>query len=269
MARIPIKPRLPILDKLHPLTRGLVFDVPLFEGSGSVAREFLRKYKGTIVNPTWSTSHMGKVLNFNGAGRGVTFTNIPALQAFNYLSVEFYLYRLGAGGDGYGTVFDFGDSTTERSWLNMQNDNYDGGWGMRINTFYTNREKVWSVDYPSNNIWHHYVISYDHTNKDNVPLVYKNAVKIAVTNRFDASWTQTINSNDLSIGRSFETGGDEYFGGYIAYFRLWKRILRPDEVAQLYVNPWCIYKKPPIYLGKASAVIPPSNLADNFFMFFD
>src|SRR5882724_9700439 len=60
-----ITPRLPVIDWKNPLAKGLVFDVPMFENGGTIAREIASKISGTFNNsPTWSLDRYGQNLNF-------------------------------------------------------------------------------------------------------------------------------------------------------------------------------------------------------------
>jgi hypothetical protein len=115
---------------------------------------------------------------------------------------------------------------------------------------YTDRERVWSLPYPTIRKWTHYVIAYDHTNKDNTPLAWIDGIPASLTSRFDGAWAVTINADDFIIGNEeggITVGSDQNFGGQIAYIRYWNRMLTGAEARALYEDPWRIYERPGWY----------------------
>jgi len=234
-------PRNPRLDKRHSLARGLIFDSPFVFG-GKKAIDLVTGIPA-LANADLavrSGKHSGQTPDFNNSIGGMGWVH-PYAGALSYISTQIlYLRESGGVGTGYGNLFRLYDSVNNTTWFGVENDNGDAGWGQRVNCFYTATEKVWSTPYPTNNIWYNYILTYDHTNKDNVPRVWYNGVAQSLTNRFDSGWTRTIVPNTIYIARSLSSGG---WDGGILLVRAWKRILSDKEIGVLMADPTILYKK--------------------------
>jgi hypothetical protein len=234
-------PRNPRLDKRHSLFRGLIFDCPFVHGAYK-GIDLVTGIRGVANANLGSQSgkYSGQTPDFNQPTGGMAWIH-PLLGAHQYISAQIiYLRKSGGSGTGYGNLLRYYDSVNDTQWFGVENDNWDSGWGQRVNVFYTDREKVWSTPYPTNNIWHNYIITYDHTNKDNVPRVWDNGVALELTNRWDAGWTKIIVPNTIYIGRALIGGG---WDGGILLVRAWKRIISDKEIGLLMADPTILYKK--------------------------
>lgn len=232
-----------VLDRKHPLTRGLLMDVALIERGGSVVRNTVNGGQGTISDGTWAKGSYGWYLSFDGSGGYATWDDRPYFGRLQYITVEILMSVAGGGGGNYGGFFALGDNAAGDDWFGLQFDNYSSGWGMRINTMYDDRERVWSIPNPTLNQWDHYVFLYDHTNYANTPVVIKNGRPITVTDRYSGSWTNPLTVDTFRLARTLWTGGDQTGNVKIAYCRLWNRILPLQSARSLYGNPWQIYKR--------------------------
>lgn len=250
-----------ILNKSHPLTNGLIFDTQFIEKGGSTASNIVRNDKGAITGATWAKGPYGWYLSFDGTGDSLFYNDKVYFGNLPYLTVEIFMNVQGGGGGNYGSFFSLADNTAEDDWFGLQFDSYSAGWGMRINTHYDDRERVWSIPFPTLNVWDHYVFIYNHTNYANTPVVYKNGVPITVTDRFSGAWVNPLTVDSFALGRNYYTGGDQTGNVRIGYARLWNRMLTTHEAKDLYSNPWRIYRKWPtfMYKGKVTAG-PPAEI---------
>lgn len=230
------------IDWRFPITRGLVFDGHPFKGAPV---DLVHNLKGVYTDTTVGVRRYGKAaLHTASATTKQVFTNVPGIGSFPYMTVEVLTQMTGGGNSNVGGLFALHDKVNSSTWFGVANDTYSGGWGLRLNTFYPAREKVWSIAYPTLNVFSHYVFIYDHTNKNNAPEVIKNGVYVGTpSDRFDQAWTKTIVADTITIGSGW--------GGQIAYARVWNRLLKRREASQLYANPYHFYKKMPRHIGKS------------------
>lgn len=73
--------------------------------------------------------------------------------------------------------------------------------------------------------------------------------------------------NDVELGRYTNGGGGGYFDGKIYGVYGWKREFTPNEMADFCNDPFQIFVRPKMSLGKAPAAAAATN--SNFFMFFN
>lgn len=234
------------LNKNLPITKGLVFDCPLESASGLFLPIDLvtgiRATSGGSGSKNAINGRYGWGVEFNNTGQYFVFDS-PLIKSFNQITIQvIFLRQSGGNGGGYGALTGLRDSTNSIDWFSLENDNNNGGWGTRLNCFYPATEKVWSVAYPTNNIWHNYIARYDHSNKDNVPDVWAGLSKIGLTNRFDSGWTRTINANRVFIANKGSGTGSSW-DGYIKLVRIWNRLLTTREIFSLNIDPWITYEK--------------------------
>ena len=252
-------------DKTNPLTKGLVFDVPFLEKGGIAPRDLVGRAKGAFSgSPTWVKDRFGSALSFDGNTTIVDFTALSSQKDLIRLTVEALVMARGAGagasdigilhkGDTSTTTkrfrFGFDNSATllefQSSW---DADAVTGDWGSPSGSIVQN-------------LWYHVVGTYDFSVATNTPVLYINGKSQSITTFANpsAGTVPTADGNEIGIGnRVFDLNRE--FNGYISYVRLWNRILNRNEVSDLYQNPWQIYYKPTLSLGKAPTAAGPVSL---------
>ena len=247
-----IKPSNPIIDWGNPITKGLVYDLPLFESSGRNFGELANKSDALLTStsgtfPTFSQDQYGRNIYFDGGStNGLLQSTLKASQTgLAQKSLVTVVSRFGGGAGNYGTVVRLHDGTTTR--FGFTNDNADGGWGLRIDISWSGGSVAWSVPYPGDTLPHMYVVTYDSGSTSNVPLVYKDGIEIATTLRTAGPSGSIVDgTTSIMIGNLTQSGNVQTrtWNGKIGLTRLYNRILTPTEVKQLYTDPWCIYQKP-------------------------
>lgn len=226
MASIPVKPQRPVINWRHPLTRGLVFDLPLWEGSGN-PKELVGKQTGTLNGGLgWSKNLVGKSLNWTGS-HYINFSSYSSYQPnkpFSYFAV---INPVADGTNprairGDGTAAngpEFRIETNDKLGLIKQNVINIGS----------------STGTITNGVINTVGVTYDASGNY---VFYINGKKDSFGTN---NQTLTVTAN--YIGE--QTGGTpEYFKGHIFCFRTWNRILTPKEYATLHSNPWVIYSQP-------------------------
>lgn len=257
-----------VLDTKDPLTKGLVIEAPIALSKGGVGapQDLITGLRFSVGGSPQQRSNIlyGRATDISTSGQYYYISPHPLLSSFSYMTAQIIIVRDSAGsGTGYGSMFHHNDDVNSGTtdWFSMENDNGDAGWGTRINTMYTNVERVWSIPYLTNGQWSNIVVSYDHTNSSNTPFALKNKGVEAITDRFNGGWTRTIDAKRIGIGS--RAGSGSWDGG-IALFRYWKRKLTPQEMWRLQADPWCFYKRRNSFsLGKVpSGTAHSSTLTD-------
>jgi hypothetical protein len=237
MASIPVKPSNPVINWGNPITRGLVFDVPLFEGTGAYAIDLVNKIKGTLTNsPTWQKGSYGNEINMGslGGNSAVSFTTVNNILNSTLMSYE-SIFKIHSTANQYRRPIHVGpaypnarfdwETDGEFKFNSPRSGGTDGNWRIAV---------------PTREVYHHYVVTMDWSVNTNEPKFYVDGKSTAITTHTDPSLTVQTANNSLTIGN--EAALNQGWGKPIVYTRLWNRILSPYEAKQLYINPWCIYR---------------------------
>lgn len=268
--RYPTKPAFPLLDRNHPLARGLQLDWLLNERGGTTVRDKVKNTDANITNASWTNEKGGWGIDTNATNEFTRVTDLPAsqqLQSHNLVSVEIMFTRdSGGSGTGYGCLFNHanGNAFGNRIWM-IENDNGSGGWGVVWQTWFGSQPGIWSVPYPTVGEVVHWVIVYNGNSTANDPIWYQNGVQIATTERLTPSGTFRSGGSYMTIGNSSE-GTNGVWDGIVFHARVWNRLLTSKEARELYKNPYQIYRKPGVLdlsslLSSAStATVSPVSL---------
>lgn len=247
-----------VLDKRNPLTNGLVFNLPLFEGGGS-PYVLLGGTRATTINgtPTWTKTAYGKVMDFTPANgtQAVTGTTYSTLTSINYVSIEALVYVRSAHATNMDRIFQKGNPSTDRFTLGIAN----GATGITFNVGGSVTAGSWKFSGSDLNNWVHCVFTYDWSNVANVPTGYRNGKLESLTTVAALGGTFNADEAGFGLGNRSAATFDRGIDAQIAYVRYWNRILTATEVKNLYSNPWQIYRRWPEspYLKDIGFVPPP------------
>jgi len=234
-----IKPRVPVINWNNPITKGLVFEMPLFERGGTtVIDKNLSKITGTLTNsPTWVTDLVGIGVKFVAASsqyiqlsKNPTTANVGTDCAIEALIKPTTLPQTA------GTIFHLGQDNSYGFGLNIGNGS--GGSGSQLEGL--NDSVAWIGGGPTltNNVVQH--VGFVHRNSQ--WYYYLNGVEYA-------SGSNTTNggmNSGATIGASQSSTltASRFFDGIIFYVRYWTRGLAKKEFQQLAANPFQIYSQP-------------------------
>lgn len=245
------KPSFPQLNRSHPLAQGLVFDMPIFEGSGNKANELAALTDGAITGASFVNTQYGPGLSFRGDtvnSDRVVIGSKPLQNGLNQMTVETIMYMTGYG--TFGQLFRKGGAS--KKWLSHE---FDSGvpFKLRIGAQFSTTSGVWDVAI-SLNQWNHTICTYDGSSTANNPSMDINGVGVTVTRTVGPSGTRITDDSNLYVGNA--NSSTNAFQGIIALTRYWNRILSAEERAQLHADPFQIYAKKPAFAQFAAAGIP-------------
>jgi len=241
MATFPLKPRIPVINWSHPLAKGLVFDMPATEGGGSPI-DIVTKLRGSNNSGvSWIKSPFGNALSYDGSTGKTTFTTIGSQNSLSQLSLQIISYPINkTSGGTFPRLFHKGPDA--RGYWDFSLDNGIAGFIWQGECTGNSAGQSGNVSLTLSSWYNTICISdglttgtgWRHWNNGIEPIY--NAAAVGTAPRL-------ADSSALAIGgRTTDT--TRAFTGYIALIRFWNRILSPQEIKQLSVNPWIIYRKP-------------------------
>lgn len=244
-----VKPRLCVINRGHPLVRGLVFDAPFFEGAGALTEDDLipdLQLAGVIAasGATWDKNLYGIDLDFSAAASAVTYTTPASVNGLQGgpMSIETLQYQRGTGGGGFGRLAQKA-TTNAPEWFLYAGDNSSSDLGFEAGFTTAVGDWSWVI---TQNVWSHCVLTYDGSNLANVPKFYLNTIPQTQEGAgSQPTGSPRASTTSLTIGN--RPDAIRNYNGKILYFRIWNRILTPKEVYDLYTNPFRIYMTYPIF----------------------
>lgn len=240
------------IDRSNPITKRLVFSWKPQYRTARRPYNLVNGDAGALVNsPTEVNRLWGSGIDFGSDAKYAWFGK-NYLSAFSHISFEIIYIRDGSGQFGYGAPFKHtAYPDVDNHWFEMYNDG--GGWGMGFNFQYTDRQRIFSMSYPTNGVVHHTILTYDHTNYNNVPLVWHDGDPISLIDRYNNGGT-FLSSPPDGIYISGNT-----WDGVIFLVNYWSRMLTLKEVQERFRDPSGIFKQSKLFIGKPPAA-PASNI---------
>ena len=173
---------------------------------------------------------MGASLTWDGADTKVTSSATTSLTT---MTVCAWTYRTSDGESNLGRLFDKRVAGSQvmvafnnASQVNLElNVNFSGGiavWRPQTNTWPTNA-------------WTHLAFTYDNSSATNDPIFYVNGAVSALSQDSNTTGTVSTNSDAYVIGN--RGSQERTFAGQIAYFKIYDRILTPQEILEVMQNP--------------------------------
>ena len=233
------------IDWAHPLPKGLVGWL-LNEGSGNKVFDLSGGNTGTLVADThWVPGKFGSALDFDGTGDYIdlgtpsnlmslvapltyslwvkfdSFTNGPCLISFDVTNAN--------------TQFAFGVYTAQDEIV--------------VGTSNTELGLSGVSNYLVVNQWYHWVVIYHNT-----PLqeFYLNGIKQTLSSLAN---NHHFSAKQLNIG-SREDGTERALDGQIDHVLIYDRVLSASEIALLYREPFCMFKRDDVAIMAKAAEAP-------------
>jgi len=223
-----------ILDRAHPLSRGLVGWWPLNEGAGRRAADVVSGNAGThLLDPGWvgtSQRITGSAVKLNGSTQYISIPHTPALAITADITVS--LWARVTTLTGYLQLLNKGPNPTSypRPYQMVQNSGTGQMiWGRGNGSAPGGTDAVVSTSGAVAGEWVHWVGTWT----AGVFYIYYNG-------RLDNTATDSPTCTDGGLPLYIGTRADmaaAFWNGSVAQVRLYNRAITRSEVAELYANP--------------------------------
>ena len=223
-----MKPHVGIpLESQHPLVDGLVSAIVMNESAGNIVYDLSKnKAKGTVTGATWTAGDDGTVLTFNGSSDNIQVLPVPLV---NPPFTMFVKYKPAVSASWKGVMS-----------LNAGSSNHYTIHQMTLGGVYfvardtgTDDRLIFANGYVLNE-WNTagYIVASDSSRYG-----YCNGV-------MSSEDTTTVNPNDFTAFEIGESAGSN-FQGEIACAYLYDRVLTIDELSQLELDPYQMFRREP------------------------
>lgn len=236
------KPKLPVLQRGHPLARGLVGAWPMTEGSGATTRDAANRHTMTLTG-TGTTWISPPAIDLSATGRylrhstGIPFAGTGNITFFWYGTLVTNTFgnpgfiRDGSTSNG-GNFFSLNGSTAGRPWIRWNGNDIlkpTTGETMVIDQLATCAYVVIPGEWAG---WY-------------------------LNGRLEHSTTHAQTSGNYSIYNiGYQSAGNENARGYYHAAYLWRRALVAAEIHALHLDPYAMFR-PPTSMRLAALVATP------------
>lgn len=225
-----IKPDNPIINWNYRITKGLIFNTPMSEKGGIVAKDIVGKKKGMVffdgaTKVVFTKTLFGQAMDLDGSDWAVPS---PVLS-YTRLGTKFTIAQW-VKMPSLASVYAF---TTFDNAIMINVSASDWRWQQDEGAF-TN---IGCTITRLANVWYLYVVTKEGTGAGQTKL-YLNGVQSD-----NGAAVDDPTSGDLTIGRQ-PGGSPRSLVGQTIGPMIWNRALDKREVRQLYSNPWKIYRNP-------------------------
>ena len=224
------------LNLSHPLAQGLVGCWLMNEGAGNKAFDLSgNKNSGTFINsPVWAANGLSLIPN--------QYVNMGDISTLKVAKITLAVMLCSSVTGNYQDV--------------AGNNYYDGNAGYKIAItptgvmyFTVMKTSANGLTIPSNQ-WCLGVGTYD---KINIKFYFNGLLIQSVP----YTTTPAYDATQFKIGLSYS----DFFNGKIAFVYVYDRALSAQEIAQLYVTPYCIFDEPEMPVWMMAAVTPPVSVS--------
>jgi hypothetical protein len=229
-------------EKNNPLTNKLALDVPFLEGGGTTLRDLVSKANGTVSgSPAFGIGPAGRYARFIDGANLVSFATRSPINSATQISIELLVSANDhvVAGTGDPRILRKGSTVTGEVWTVQQTNTNSRSISFAYG--FTTSAGLWIAPVAStyDTLVTHVVITYDNRNVANVPSIYINGQKVAVTTTAPVG-TPLPDDANFYIGN--RQALDRGAMSDVYYARIWNRILTAREVGDLASNPWQIYR---------------------------
>lgn len=238
-----------MLDRAHPLSRGLVLWLPLNEAAGSATYDVVSGQKATLTNgPVWTGGNLGAALTFDGSDDYITVPHSPALAILGDMSWFCFVRPV-----TYGNHHCLPSKATV-NWGNPFDMRLENGTGVITHCRGTasSNSCASSTSAAPLNRWTHVGATQRGT-----------AVRFFFNGGLDSTGTVSITPTDASGAFRLGVRVDSAtkMNGNVAHVRIYNRALPDAEVAQLYANPLA-GARAPLGIARTFVFVPRPSTAD-------
>lgn len=230
-----IKPRVPVIDWSNPLSRGLLFDVPMFEGGNLNPIDLVSRRKMTSNSGvSWIKSLFGNTQLYNLTTGKSSMTSAAFQNSPSAITLLFIANPSSVNQGSGGRLFVKGSTSYIEIFFSTTQMTVQAPWST------TGEQSVFSLsgfyDRP-----HIFLLTYSGVVGDHFALYIDGA---PITRVSGTNSTGTRNADDANIylgNRAPDT--NRGFNGSIQLARYWNRVFRIPEIISMTKNPLQIYTR--------------------------
>lgn len=231
------KPRRPYINKNHSLARGLVSAIPFFEAGGDYLRDIwggrTSSAGSNIDQDDWVGTPYGWGVDFDSVnGESFTFANDTRLSITNGLTIYALLRPTSNDLMAYLDYTNPALPNNIEAWSMLQS-----GATMVFQIYDSTYRAVSQANFFTIDEWQSVWITF----ANGTVTFFKNGRQTS-TGALGASTLPSDTSHTLKIGY-YSVGSTGYLNGIIADVRVWNRVLSQREIAEMYVDPWALYRR--------------------------
>lgn len=229
----------------HPLSQGLVGCWLMNEGSGSIVNDLSENGQtGTMTGAIWAAGKFGPCISFDGTDDGIS---CPSFVSSTAISVSLWIYPTANAISYWVAKYNLAATT---GWILLQLTSGEVRWytrGSGTDT-YLSVASLYAL-----NAWNHVVATYDGATR---ALYLNGRLKGSETN---TEGLQNSTAYPVRMGLRDDSAAD--FTGLIDSVQIYNRALTATEVMQLYVEPFCMFRRRRIELwtGATLPAVTPTT----------
>jgi len=255
-----VKPANPVVNRSHPLARGLVGAWAFEDGGGTTLRDVSgHGLDLSVVNmtpPDWQRGRYGGMLDFDDGttNEAVSARNL-GISGSQPRSISVW-FRPDSSVSRQ-TILAFGATASNAYWALEYNAYWStsgigsgGGHAESLNLIVVGAD-VYLTSIVEVGAWHHVVVVQSGSTSGTIE-VFVDGVNRPLVSKSPAT---TINTTDSPISVGYDgIYNRQPFEGPIADLNIWNRALSANEVRDLYSDPWSLYRSPePVLAGTPAA----------------
>lgn len=237
----------------HPLSKGLVGCWLMNEGVGNIVKDIARENNGILINTLWVSSQKYISTYYNNSSSYISCGNSLTLQLTNTVTIGCYVnlttLSTGSSPDWTDYIVSKGNDSTAGVYALQHTGSASGRRNFSFMRSSTAGTRYWA-NTPSN--YNFTGIFYFVVGVDNgkVLKIYINGIFMGENT---SVFTRQANTSDnFEIGRS--SGNTYYSNAKITNVIVYNRALSPQEIQQLYQEPYCFINPPTIWSNFSTAV---------------
>lgn len=228
----------------HPLSKSLVGCWLLNEGSGNRVNDLsgngnIGTFQGTA--PSWTPGKHGSAVHFPGTNEYIDIDN-NFIKSSDNISISFW-GKVDVDDGNFDAIMNLHDGTSPILVV-YYNEDYSGF----VYDFHSEDDKRMPSAAITITRWRHYVITWNGTSS----ALYLDGVKTAISVS-GGNLTSSDVSGKFNIGRGYSS---LYGANTVDNVLVYNCVLTASEIALLYRDPFCMFRREPIELWEAAAVVP-------------
>lgn len=251
-----------LVDRGHRLSRGLVGCWLLNEGGGTRFNDLSGNGStGTITGATWAAGRFGPCVSFGGAGY-LDVGNVARIVSVPAFSVACWVQPASLRADD--TIVSRTVSVKNRWQLAMGGTNYGGTTNLTLSVCDGENSYGWTTSNPlvvGKLIHVAMVFDGSQSGNDARLKLYVNGIQQTITWGVGVTIPASTSTNTVNVLFGVEMPGtwNRYYSGTIDLPTIYSRALTAAEIAELYHDPFAMFRRVPVEYYVSAPAAPPAG----------